>query len=390
MITNKGKNVIAKYMIGHAPAYASYISFGCGAIPKSNLDILNPLDYENYESMSFEMFRSPIISRGYVTENIVDENGDVVLDQQGNPEQFSEIVFTAQLPTEERYEITEVGVWSAGANPSAASNDSKVLFSFSETENWEYHTSTTSSTVQKIATALDAGNENNTIDVEAVVFEADSDNTALDTQIRYERNERPRFLNNSLFIRGDMSVITGTGNNISVASDQPHVHLNGTSVNLDRNSGSDEIKIAFSIINKFQDNSNPTAVKVIVEFSPPEDSGSAQYARLKASLVASGSGFADNRYFVVTSKLDDIEKTQEFSWQAVGVIKIYVSVLDGTDQSEDYYVALDAIRIDNVTTVNPLYGMVGYTVVKTEDGLPIIKLSNSSNLLEFRFGMDVQ
>ena len=31
MITNSGKSIIAKYLIGQAPAYASYIAVGCGA-----------------------------------------------------------------------------------------------------------------------------------------------------------------------------------------------------------------------------------------------------------------------------------------------------------------------------------------------------------------------
>jgi len=39
--------------------------------------------------------------------------------------------------------------------------------------------------------------------------------------------------------------------------------------------------------------------------------------------------------------------------------------------------------------VNPLYGLVGYTVAKTTGGLPIIKETNTSSLLEFRFAMDV-
>ena len=33
MITNKGKEVISKYMVGQTPAYASYIAIGCGATP---------------------------------------------------------------------------------------------------------------------------------------------------------------------------------------------------------------------------------------------------------------------------------------------------------------------------------------------------------------------
>ena len=33
MITNTGKSIIAKYLVGQAPAYASYIAIGCGPKP---------------------------------------------------------------------------------------------------------------------------------------------------------------------------------------------------------------------------------------------------------------------------------------------------------------------------------------------------------------------
>ena len=49
----------------------------------------------------------------------------------------------------------------------------------------------------------------------------------------------------------------------------------------------------------------------------------------------------------------------------------------------------DALRIENTTAVSPVYGLVGYTVVKTQDGNPLVKESNTSNTIEFRFGMDV-
>jgi hypothetical protein len=57
--------------------------------------------------------------------------------------------------------------------------------------------------------------------------------------------------------------------------------------------------------------------------------------------------------------------------------------------SSKYYVGLDAIRLENTTDTNPLYGLIGYTVAKTADGNPIVKEANTSSLLEFRFAMDV-
>lgn len=42
MITNVGKEIISKYLMGTAPAYASYIAMGCGAKPRLNVsELLN-------------------------------------------------------------------------------------------------------------------------------------------------------------------------------------------------------------------------------------------------------------------------------------------------------------------------------------------------------------
>jgi hypothetical protein len=61
----------------------------------------------------------------------------------------------------------------------------------------------------------------------------------------------------------------------------------------------------------------------------------------------------------------------------------------GGTPTADYYVALDALRLENTSSINPLYGMTGYSVVKSPDLLPIVKVSNTANLVEFRFALDV-
>jgi hypothetical protein len=91
MITNTGKTIIGKYLLGQAPAFASYIAVGCGPQPFKTSEEL--IVDSNKENLDFEMFRVPISSRGYVQEN-----------------GMNKIVLTAELPTEERYEITEVGI----------------------------------------------------------------------------------------------------------------------------------------------------------------------------------------------------------------------------------------------------------------------------------------
>ena len=86
MITNIGKNILAKYLVGQTPSYASHIAVGCGPKPLVSDNTTTMPDYSNKSSLEFEMFRVPIISRGFV-----DEGG------------VSKVVLTAELPTQERW-----------------------------------------------------------------------------------------------------------------------------------------------------------------------------------------------------------------------------------------------------------------------------------------------
>lgn len=397
MLTNTGKNILAKYLIGQAPAYASYIALGCGPTPLGSGDSFG--DYSAKKSLDFEMFRTPIISRGYVTEYVYNEAGEIDTDPEtGEPITYSQIVFTAQLPTEERYEISEIGVFSAGSNPLAAGVDSRILYTFNKSENWEYHVATTATSIPEMSQPLDLlpdntkpeGAEFGDINIPDKAFFAKSSNTIFDSAARLSRYERPRFLDSSIMLRGDSSNVTGTSvETLDVSeSNTAHIHVSDIALAFDKQSGQDELKLAFSVINKYQTSADPSAVKIIIEFSPAEASSSQEYARFK---VYKNSGFASNRYFVETIKLDDLEKSGGFNWKSVGSIKIYVSVMDGTSYSDEYYVAIDGLRIENKTIENPLYGMTGYTVIKNTitDSQPIVKETNSSNLIEFRFAMDV-
>jgi hypothetical protein len=50
---------------------------------------------------------------------------------------------------------------------------------------------------------------------------------------------------------------------------------------------------------------------------------------------------------------------------------------------------MDGIRFDNLTSANPLYSLIGYNVVKNTDAEPIVKLENTNNYAEYRFGISV-
>lgn len=386
MITNTGKSIIGKYLLGQAPAYASYIAVGCGKKPLSTLDVVG--DHSNKTNLDFEMFRVPISSRGFINEGGIEK-----------------IVLTAEIPTEERYEITEVGLYSAGTNSAAGAYDSKTVFAFTQTENWNYHTASAATAIPTITESLDAPNEDNIVATTEPVFQTNADNTIFYKISRAERYERPRFFNNVILISGDDADLTinpesGPGADHFVIEDgSNHIHLTSPNVNFNKNSPTDELRLAFSIVNKdgasptLQNASSPDTVRILVDFASTDASSPTAFARFEAELVnGTGTGeydFDTNRYFVISKQLQELYVSPNFTWDAVTVVKIYATALVSDVPSSDYYIALDAMRLENTSTLNPLYGLTGYSVIQNETSSSIIKSPNTSNYIEFRFSIGV-
>lgn len=443
MITNTGKEIIGKYLLGQAPAYASFIAIGCGAKPLSAAP--SPGDYATKQNLDFEMFCVPISSRGFVNE--------------GGTEK---LVLTAELPTEERYEISEVGVYSAGSNPSAGAFDSKTVFTFAGGEGWQYHTFSAASPIPTITVPLDTNNDN-IISTNDKVFQTNADNSIFYNTTRAERYERARFLNNVILIRGDDSdlirktatisnistssgIITYTtsanhnfvsGNIVSITGVNPsqynlsnvtildtltsnsfrvtnpatgayvsggsatadhlsieagsnHIHLSGLDVNFTRNSALDELRLAFSLITKDASSAVPDTIRILITFAEMDAENSGEFASFEVDIDNSGDyNFSTNRYIVITKKLEELYQSSGFTWNAVTVAKIYACVIDSDLPSDNYYIALDALRLENTQTTNPLYGLTGYSVVIDSDEETIIKSPNTSNYIEFRFSVGV-
>jgi hypothetical protein len=373
MITNTGKYIIAKYLLGQTPAYASYMALGCGAKPLDISDI--PDDFSTKENLDFEMFRVPISSRGYVVE-----------DGQ------SKLVLTAELPTEERYEITEVGIFSAGSNPNASSYDSRSILVFSQGENWQHITPTAASDIIRITEPLDSALSNNVIDTTSKIFESNADNKIFYNVNRVNRYERCRYFNNIIALRGDSSSMTTVGGHLVVGADPEYIRANGISLDFAKNAPSDELRLAFSVINKDGDAlSVPDTVKIIVEFTNSVDSS--KFSRLEIN-VANGTGsgqhdFSNNRYCVINKELQELYTTSNFSWSSVDTINVYASVIDNGLESDDFYIVLDALRFENLNTPNPLYGLIGYSVIQNDTAKTIIKSTNTSNYVEFKFSIGV-
>jgi hypothetical protein len=444
MITNDGKQVLSKYLLGQTPSYATHIAVGCGATPLDPNDSM-PEDIEFKNRLDFEMIRVPISSKGFVEEDGV-----------------TKISFIAQLPTENRFEITEVGLWSAASNSLARGFDSRMIFDFQES--WQAH----DSAVDPIPLIENLGSSGTIEDGGRNIFLVDSGNSLLEEAERVARKEGPRFLNTSIFMRGDSSniesddfdistasattslitylcpndlgagervTISGSSNelfnlfNVSVVSasstqfsvastltssassvggaawrtgswtpeEDPsgfvsrHIHLNNINLNTANNSPSDIFTLAFSLVDKDSvGNGNPEFAKVIIEFFRNESNQETGFA--KAELYIPGSEFS-NRYKAISFPISQLITSPDFTPSQIKLARIfcYVPVISEGDLvgSSDHYVALDGLRLDNVSTNNPLYKMVGYSSIVTPTGSPIIKYRNTNNYVEFRFGIGV-
>jgi len=138
----------------------------------------------------------------------------------------------------------------------------------------------------------------------------------------------------------------------------------------------------------------PDTVRILVDFAETEAENTGEFARFEIELEnGSGTGgtydFETNRYYVASTQLQELYQTQGFTWNAVTVVKIYACAIVSDVPSADYYIALDALRLENIATTNPLYGLTGYSVVKNTDAETIIKSPNTSNYIEFRFSVGV-
>jgi hypothetical protein len=318
---------------------------------------------------------------------------------------------TAELPTDNRYEITEIGIWSAGNNSVAAQYDSKMIFNFSES--WQIHGTSISNPQLNTNLGFNGTSTDvNIYDNGQTVFYANTNDPLFQTNQRKNRKEGPRHLNRTLMVRGDLSTITSASGGAwdsaaklksNWVGSGTHIHLNNISFNISGNNTFDLLKLAYSLVDK---NAVPMAniadIKILMEFFKNEVTTTSGFA--KAQIYVPGSYFANNRYRVDSWQLSqNIDYTNEaasysypytrfytssdFSASEIRVCRIFIDITEQSELDGSHYVALDGFRIDN-TTENPTYKMSGYSVIKN-DGRPIIKSANTNNYIDFRFAIGV-
>jgi hypothetical protein len=201
-------------------------------------------------------------------------------------------------------------------------------------------------------------------------------------------------------MRGDLSFLELENGSLKIAEEPgeyfgSHIHYNGISLNLDENSAEDELRLAFSVLSKDDVQlQSVDEVRLLVEFVNADIERPTSFARMEIVLNQSDPevNFTANRYFVVKRKLGDLVRSPSFTWRTVNSARIYATVLQNgqSTPSDNFYIGLDGLRFENTTIKNPLYGLTGYSIIKTPDGRPVIKESNTSNSIEFRYGLDIE
>lgn len=458
MITNDGKEIIAKFLLGHVPEYATYMSIGCGAVPLDANDPL-PNDMPAKQRMDFEMTRVPISSKGFVDdsetysvtnleltsnvvtlttstandivagETIVVSGVDDAVDGQYRVSSTTsttvsydvihadiasisvtgslivsrtKMALTAELPTDNRYDVTEVGIWSAGSNSIASQYDSRMIFNFSG--GWQIHDVAISE--PPLNSNLGYDGSTTTVDIynsTDTAFYASTSDPIFQVSTRKARYEGPRHLNRTLMVRGDFSDIDDSaGIDGDWTATGSHIHLNNIGFDISGNNTSDLLKLAFSMIDR-NATGDPAVqnVKILMEFYKNEVSDTTSYA--KAQIYVPGTVIDANRYFVGSMQISqNVDYSNEsastslpyirfytspdFAAAEIKICRIFVTVVDSLGSpSVDHFLALDGFRIDN-TTDNPTYKMSGYSIIRN-DGYPVTKPANTNNYFDFRYSL---
>ena len=390
MITTNGKNIVAKYLLNQAPEFASHIAIGVGgqSYPTSSSATFS-LDAD---SLEFEVARVPILSKGLLKE----------FDQETN-EYVEKIVFKAELPIEQRYQITELGLYPAAANAVAGNFDSRIISTFSNSEPWSYSNNQDDSGavsyigVLRIDDAVPGDIETYLQTSASVVYTLDdfvfinSNSPIFEYSERVNRGEPPRYLDKSLSVSGSTSVVNtlmpfSSASIDTSSSSSYYIENNSISLNLGKNLPTDQIKLAFSVISTARSASPPENVKIRLEFL---NNSATSTSKAYVDIALQDTDLA-LRYQVVTKSLSEFTTTENFSWSSVNAVRIYTCIHnDAKVKTGQHFVLYDGLRFENVSSYNPLYSLVAGEYIKTLDANPILKRENSTSYVEYRFGIGV-
>lgn len=437
MITERGKGLVARALANQIPSAFSYIALGVGAQPQVPVTVIedtvaqlttdydgtptylgdgvwayesdtglaklgdgvtayaslpyeaNGIQYETEEiknktKMNFEAFRVPV-------------SGSSVLYEGGK----TKIALSATLPSAQRYEFSEIGVFSAESNSLLNTEPPRMIYTFSDSEGWEFHDESTISDVGYAGSVSSNGFDVDALadlDVNEQAFFISADNEIFFTANR--KNQRMRIYQDALLVRGDTSTIDDALDVWDVTGN--HVHVTGNLVDLTKARPDDELKIALAVMNSNYNYIDAAGVadevRVAIRFMSSEDSTAHATAQVRITQGETYDNqfpeevdFENNGYYVVSFNKKSLKYTESFSWENVTVAQVFVEVEPGTGQtSADYYVAVDAIRFDSNNENNPSYGMVAYSEIRNALGTTEVKGSQTESQIEYKILLEIE
>jgi len=131
----------------------------------------------------------------------------------------------------------------------------------------------------------------------------------------------------------------------------------------------------------------------MVEFLYSETAGA---GAAKMFIEVDGSDLVNDKYVIATSPLHALSYTPNFSWSDVRLVRVSVHCTDAVSPagllSKDFYVFLDGIRFENLSSNNPLYGMTAYSIVRDNSvSVPaaIVSSVGEPGYVEFRLNLEV-
>ena len=396
MITNVGKAILAKYLAGQTNSPFEYMALGMGAIPTTVG--AEPVGYASKVNLDFESIRVPITETSVVTEGGV-----------------TYVSLSGAIPSEQRYEFSEIGVYTDKQDYGIVTPGTKLLFGFTQTDGWEIRDSDGSVAAIQVASTVDES-VNGDFDVPAAITELRALFTpASDGYFFYSarNNASTRLFSDTLLVRGDLSTITGSAGSFVIDGASDKI-TTGYSLNLARARSDDEISIAFSVFNKNLSEispgvNDPDNIKLIVEFK--EFASSTEYARVEIEAIdTDGAGAGAEPYdFSEDSRLVEnaaigvvpspgytsntlVKSTKDFSWSNIGSVSVYLDVepwAASAMTAADYYVALDGLSFVSKNDTNVTYGLVGYSVFQNDDAVTVTKAAGQVAKFDYKVKVDI-
>ena len=121
MITNTGKNIIAKYLIGDTPAYASFMALGCGPRPRNTVSTLSGVNTFTYSGTIQATTNTTTLSNMVTTAGLIAGMSLQKISGAGAFGGTSQIATVVSVNSS-----TSITIQSSGANTTGAI----VFFSF--------------------------------------------------------------------------------------------------------------------------------------------------------------------------------------------------------------------------------------------------------------------